>query len=171
MRNVKVIDVINAYEFDIKRLTLDKKNSNRTKLIQRDKYMLQFLRTLPENMLLSCEGTPSDEYKLNAGSITEMILKYHAKKDKEGRTLEKAGGLYDTKQGCINVEIKLSLNGSCYNTPIQENCLIYLVNRDGVYMVRKDEIDEIVHNKKLPYNEWENAHRIEWLSERMGFNK
>ena len=35
MRNVKVIDVINAYEFDIKRLTLDKKNSNRTNSLWR----------------------------------------------------------------------------------------------------------------------------------------
>ena len=56
MRKMKVIEVIEAYKFDIEMLRADKKNSNRSKLIQRDMLMLQFLSTVPENLYLSCEG-------------------------------------------------------------------------------------------------------------------
>ena len=74
MRKIKVIEVIEAYEFDIEMLRADKKNSNRSKLIQRDELMLQFLRTVPENLYLSCEGTATDSAKLNAGSLTVFFV-------------------------------------------------------------------------------------------------
>ena len=81
MRKIKVIEVIEAYEFDIEMLRADKKNSNRSKLIQRDELMLQFLRTVPKDLYLSCEGTATDSAKLNAGSLTECILNYHLAKE------------------------------------------------------------------------------------------
>lgn len=169
MKKIHVYEVKQAYEFDIEMLTADKKNSNRSKLIQRDRLMLQILDTLPDTLAISCEGTVSDSYKLNAGSLTECAIKYHMAKGALNE-VEKSGGRYDAKRGCIDVEIKLSVNGSCYNTPIKEKALIYLVNRDGVYMVKKDEIDEVAPKGKLPYTEWEGAKKIVYLSKALGFD-
>lgn len=169
MKKIHVYEVKQAYEFDIEMLTADKKNSNRSKLIQRDRLMLQILDTLPDTLAISCEGTVSDSYKLNAGSLTECAIKYHMAKGALNE-VEKSGGRYDAKRGCIDVEIKLSVNGSCYNTPIKEKALIYLVNRDGVYMIKKDEIDEVAPKGKLPYNEWEGAKKIVYLSKALGFD-
>lgn len=168
MRKIKVIEVIEAYEFDIEMLRADKKNSNRSKLIQRDELMLQFLRTVPENLYLSCEGTATDGAKLNAGSLTECILNYHLTKE-PCKEVAKAGGLYDTKRGCIDVEIKLSVNGSCYNSPIQDKTLVYLVNRDGVFYIRKSDIDTVAPKGKLPFKACEGLTMIKSLTEKMGF--
>lgn len=168
MRKIKVIEVIEAYEFDIEMLKADKKNSNRSKLIQRDKLMLQFLRTVPEDLYLSCEGTATDGAKLNAGSLTECILNYHREKEPV-KEVAKAGGLYDTKRGCIDVEIKLSVNGSCYNTPIQNKTLVYLVNRDGVFYIRKADIDTVAPKGKLPFKACEGLTMIKSLTKAMGF--
>lgn len=168
MYKVFVKDVIQAYEFDIEMLRADKKNSNRSKLIQRDELMLQFLHTLPLDLRLSCEGTPSDSFKLNAGSLTEMIVKYHLSKEPI-KEVEKSGGLYDAKRGCIDVEIKLSVNGSCYNTPIANPSLIYLVNRDGVFMVRKADIEEVAPKGKLPFKAHEKITLIKSLTKMLGY--
>ena len=168
MRKVKVIDIIEAYQFDIECLEQDKKNTNRTKLIQRDKLMLQFLATVPKTLYISAEGTPTDSAKVNAGSLTECIVKYHLAKA-DLKEVEKSGGLYDTKRGCIDVEIKLSVNGSCYNTPIKERALVYLVNRDGVFMIKADTVAEVLNGTKLPYKAVEGLTRIDYLSRAMGF--
>lgn len=170
MRKIQVTDIIKAYQSEINRLEKDTKNTNRTKLIQRDKLMLQFLATVPETLYISAEGTHKDSEKINAGSLTECIVKYHLKKA-DLKEVEKSGGLYDTKRGCIDVEIKLSVNGSCYNTPIAEPMLIYLVNREGVFMIRKCEIDDLAPNGKLPYKEWEGATHIKTLEKALGFIK
>lgn len=171
MKMFSVSEVIEAYEFDIEMLREDKKNSNRSKLIQRDMLMLQFLRTLPLDMCITAEATPTGYAKINAGSLTEIILNYHISKDKEKTYLEKSGGKYDAKRGCIGVEIKLSVNGSCYNTPIQERALVYLVNRDGVFMIKADMVDEVSNNKKLPFKYVEGLTEIAYLSRAMGYNK
>lgn len=169
MRKVKVIDVMEAYEFDIEMLRADKKNSNRSKLIQRDELILQMLHTLPLDLLLNCEGTPSDSLKLNAGSLVELIVKYHLAKDDTIKEIEKSGGLYDVKRGCIDVEIKLSVNGSCYNTPIKDKMLVYLVNRDGVFMIRKDDLDELAPKGKLPFKACEKMTLIKSLTKALGY--
>ena len=163
-----VKEIKKIYLDEILDLRDDKKNTNRTKLIQRNNLMVQFLNTVPNDLVIDAEGTPSNPDKVNAGSLTECILRYHMAKGTM-KEIAKSGGLCDAKRGCINVEIKLSINGSCYNSPIREKMLIYLVNRDGVYMVRVSEIDDLAPNGKLPYKEWENATRIDYLSEAMGF--
>ena len=168
MRKIQVTEVIEAYEFDIEMLRADKKNSNRSKLIQRDMLMLQFLRTVPKDLYISCEGTPTDGAKLNAGSLTECILNYHREKE-PCQEVAKAGGSYDTKRGCIDVEIKLSVNGSCYNTPIQNKMLVYLVNRDGVFYIKKTDIDTVAPKGKLPFKACEGLTMIKSLSKAMGF--
>ena len=169
MRKIRVSDAIQAYEFDIEMLQADKKNSNRSKLIQLERLMLQFLHTLPLDLYLNCEGTVTDAHKLNAGSLTELVVKYHLSKVPT-KEVEKSGGLYDVKRGCIDVEVKLSVNGSCYNTPIAEPMLVYLVNRDGVFMIKKADIPTVAPKGKLPFTAWEGATKIDWLSKRLGFD-
>lgn len=168
MYRITVKEVIEAYEADIEYLRNDKKNTNRTKLIQRNALMLQFLRTVPEDLRVSCEGTISNHYKLNAGSLTECIVNYHIAKA-DLKEVSKNGGMFDAKRGCIDVEVKLSVNGSCYNTPIQRPTLIYLVNRDGVFMVRKADIETLAPKGKLPYNKWEGAKMVKFLTKALGY--
>ena len=168
MKKITVIDVIKAYEEDIQVLREDKTNTNRSKLIQRDLLMLQFLRTLPENLILNGEGTPLDPYKINAGTLTEMVINYHLEKEPINE-ISKNGGVYDAKRGCINVEIKLSINGSCYNTPIKRPALIYLVNRDGVFMIRKDDIEDIAPKGKLPFKACDKLTMIKSLTKALGY--
>lgn len=163
-----VKEIKKAYKEEILNLRDDKKNSNRSKLIQRNTLMLQFLATVPNDLVIDAECTPTNPDKVNAGSLAECILRYHMTKE-QMHEIAKSGGLCDAKRGCINVEIKLSVNGSCYNTPIREKCLIYLINRDGVYMVRVSEIDDLAPKGKLPFTEWEDATRIEYLSQAMGY--
>lgn len=169
MKMFTVSEIIEAYEFDIEMLREDKKNSNRSKLIQRDNLMLQFLATLPLDMCITAEATPTGYAKINAGSLTEIILNYHISKDKEKTYLEKSGGKYDAKRGCIGVEIKLSVNGSCYNSPIQDKMLVYLVNRDGVFYIRKADIDTVAPKGKLPFKACEGLTMIKSLTKAMGF--
>ena len=170
MTKVLVKDIIQAYEFDIEVRSADKKDTNRTKMVQRDRLMLQFLRTVPENLRISCEGTPSDPSKLNAGSLTECIINYHLAKA-DIKEISKNGGKFDAKRGCIDVEIKLSVNQSCYNTKIKSPSLIYLVNRDGVFMVRKAEIETLIdHKGRLPYDKWEGAKMVKFLTKALGYD-
>lgn len=169
MRKIKVIEVMEAYEEDIEILREDKKNSNRSKLIQRDMLMLQFLHTVPADMYISCEGTFTGAAKLNAGSLTECILRYHMEGDPEVKTISKSGGLFDAKRGCVDVEIKLSVNGSCYNTPIQEPMLVYLVNREGVFYIKKTDIEAVAPKGKLPFKSCEGLTMIKSLTKKMGY--
>lgn len=169
MRKFKITEIMEAYKEDIEILREDRKNSNRSKLIQRDMLMLQFLRTVPTDMCISCEGTFTGAAKLNAGSLTECILRYHMEGDPEVKTLVKSGGLYDAKRGCVDVEIKLSVNGSCYNTPIQEPTLVYLVNRDGVFYIKKADIDTVAPKGKLPFKSCEGLAMIKSLTKKMGY--
>jgi hypothetical protein len=171
-----VATAISAYEFDIEMLRADKKNSNRTKLIQRDALMLQFLRTMPADLVLGCEGTPYDNEKPNAGSLAEIALRYHFANNEEVRAMEKSGGDADMRyKNGRGIEIKLSVNGSCYNTPVREIMTVYLINRDGVYIVPKTALEAMLEDsKKLPQTadkalEYEGVKLHKTLTKALGF--
>jgi hypothetical protein len=72
------------------------------------------------------------------------------------------------------IEIKLSLNGSCYNTPIHQPMRIYLANRDGVYIIEKKDIDEVIatygKSGHLPFTKYEGAKLHKTLSRALGYN-
>jgi hypothetical protein len=89
--------------------------------------------------------------------------------DPEIKTISKSGGLFDAKPGFVDVEIKLSVNGSCYNTPIQEPMLVYLVNREGVFYIKKTDIEEIAPKGKLPFKSCEGLTMIKSLTKKMGY--
>ncbi len=172
-----VSDVIAAYTEDMTAVLENKKDSNRTKKAQRDRIIIQMLRTLPEDMLLSCEGTAIDPAKLNAGSVAEIALRFHFTHCPEDTVImEKSGGVVDLsyKNG-RGVEVKLCLNGSCYNTPIMQPMTVYLITPSGVFFIPKKPLEEMLEiSSKLPYKEdvlleYEGVRKLKTLSKALGF--
>jgi hypothetical protein len=145
-----VREVITAYLDDATAVLECKTDSNRTKKAQRDRLMVQFLRTLPEEIGLACSGTAIDPAKLNAGLLAEMVLAYHYNGKPSVKVLAPSGGLLDlvTAEG-EEVEIKLSINGVCYNTPVARPSRVWLVNRDGVYSIPSEVVAIMTATKKV----------------------
>ena len=172
-----VTDVIAAYTEDMTAVLENKKDSNRTKKAQRDRIIIQMLNTLPADMLLSCEGTAIDPAKLNAGSVAEIALRFHfAHCSEDTAIMEKSGGVADMsyKNG-RGVEIKLCLNGSCYNTPVARPMTVYLITPSGVFFIPKKPLEEMLEvSSKLPYKEdvlleYEGVRKLKTLSKALGF--
>jgi hypothetical protein len=134
-----------------------KTNSNYTKKACRYRMMLQFLSVLPLDFVIECECASDDNPdEPNAGSLLEIAMHYHYEKDPELMQLAKSGGLMDIRmKNGRGIEIKLSLDGMTYNTRIREPMRIYLANRDGVYIIEKNDIEYIIqtYGKQghLPY--------------------
>ena len=134
-----------------------KSNSNYTKKRTRYTIMLQLLRTLPDNFIIDCEPASKDNPdEPNAGSLLEIATTFHYKHDSDLMELTKSGGTADiTMKNGRGIEIKLSLDGMTYNTPIHEPMRVYLANRDGVYIIEKKDIDYIIEtygkSGHLPY--------------------
>lgn len=145
-----VREVITAYLEDAEAVLECKTDSNRTKKAQRDHLVVQMLRTLPEEMGLACSGTAIDPAKLNAGLLAEMVLAYHYNGKPSAKVLAPSGGLLDlvTAEG-EEVEIKLSINGVCYNTPVARPSRVWLVNRDGVYSIPTEVVAIMTATKKV----------------------
>lgn len=152
------------------------KNTNYSKQIQRYEYLRQFVRTLPENFVIDCEYCSrknSDEP--NAGALLEIVMAYHYNKNPEVMEGTKSAGTFDLKmKNGRGIEVKLSLNGSCYNTPITTPVRVYLANRDGVYIIEKNEIDAVIEeygkSGNLPYTAYKNAKLHKGLSRALGYN-
>ena len=175
-------EAIKGYEENAKELRLNlnekyrskdsKKNDKR--LLQRDELMLQLLRSIPESVTLSGAVTASSKEKLNAGVLAEMIFNYHHKSTKNER-LAVAGGDYDGLNGCISYEVKLCVNGSCYNTALKEPKTVYLVTGEGVYFIPKAVSMQMVNAKGIfPYNAdkilaFEGVRLVKSVSIKMGF--
>lgn len=134
-----------------------KTNSNYTKKRTRYTIMLQLLRTLPNDFIIDCEiASDKNADEPNAGSLLEIAMRYAYGKNPELMELAKSGGTSDiTMKNGRGIEIKLSLDGMTYNTPIHEPMRIYLANRDGVYIIEKKDIDYIIStygkSGHLPY--------------------
>lgn len=150
-----------------------KKNDKR--LLERDYLMLQLLASIPKDVTLSGFGTMTDKNKMNAGHIAEMVLNYHHKREKIKR-LALAGGCYDGLNGCISYEVKLCVNGSCYNTKLESANSVYLVTADGVFFIPKAQSMSMVNaSGKFPYQKekilaFEGVRLVKSLSIAMGFD-
>lgn len=131
--------------------------SNYTKKMCRYAMLLQFINILPDDFVIDCESASKDNFdEPNAGSLLEIVMRYVYGKNPEIMELAKSGGTSDiTMKNGRGIEIKLSLDGMTYNTPIHEPMRIYLANRDGVYIIEKKDIDYIIltYGKQghLPY--------------------
>lgn len=152
-------EAIKGYEENAKEMRLNLNDKYRSKdskkndkrFLQRDLLMLQLLRTLPESATLSGAVTATSKAKMNAGAVAEMVFNYHHRSVKNER-LAIAGGDYDGMNGCISYEVKLCVNGSCYNTPLLEEKTVYLITADGVFFIPKAQSMAMVNAKgAFPY--------------------
>lgn len=172
-----VAEVIAAYTEDMTAVLENKKDSNRTKKAQRDRIIIQMLRTLPPKMKMSASGTFIDPAKLNAGEVAEIAVKYHFEHcSATTKVLAKDGGVADLyRKNGSGIEVKLCLNGSCYNTPIQRAMTVYLVTPTGVFFIPKKPLAEMLEvSSKLPYKEdtlleYEGVRKLKTLSQALGF--
>jgi hypothetical protein len=148
-----ITDKLNYWE---KRIT----NSNYTKKRTRYTIMLQLLRTLPDDFVIDCEpASTNNPDEPNAGSLLEIAMHYAYAKDPDIMELAKSAGAADiTMKNGRGIEIKLSLDGMTYNTPLHEPMRVYLANRDGVYIIEKKDIDYIIatygKSGHLPYKHY-----------------
>jgi hypothetical protein len=170
-------DLIVTYTAKIDRAYASKlKNSNYKKEAQRYEFLLQFAKTLPLDFVIDCEiASSKNPDEPNAGSFTEIVTTYHYKHNPEIMEAAKSGGTADiTMLNGRGIEIKLSLNGSCYNTPVHTPMRVYLINRDGVYIIEKKDIDEVIEaygkSGHLPFTKWEGARLHKTLSRALGYN-
>jgi hypothetical protein len=86
-------------------------------------------------------------------------MHYAYAKDPDIMELAKSAGAADiTMKNGRGIEIKLSLDGMTYNTPLHEPMRVYLANRDGVYIIEKKDIDYIIatygKSGHLPYKHY-----------------
>lgn len=138
-------------------------NSNYSKKMARYAMLLQFINTLPDDFVIDCEiCSAKNPDEPNAGSLLEIVMHYAYEKNPELMEMSKSGGTADiTMKNGRGIEIKLSLDGMTYNTPIGEPMKIYLANRDGVYMIEKKDIDYIIDTYgtqgHLPYRHHDDA--------------
>lgn len=175
-------EAIRGYESNAKELQLNLNDKYRSKdnkkndkrLLQRDLLMLQFLHTIPESATLSGAITASSKEKMNAGALAEMVFNYHHKSTKSER-LAISGGDYDGLNGCISYEVKLCVNGSCYNTALKEAKSTYLITADGVFFIPKAVSMAMVNAKGIfPYKKdiilsFEGVRLVKSVSVKMGF--
>ena len=174
-----VKQVINAYQEDLTAVLENKSDSNRTKKAQRDRVLIQILNTLPQKLKLSANGTAIDPQKLNAGEVVEIAVRYHFDKAVQtAKTLSVMGGQADLlRQNGSGIEVKLCLNGCCYNTPVKRLMTVYLVTSTGVYLIPKKPLTEMLENSaKLPYKEealleYDGVRKLKALSLALGFTE
>ena len=140
-----------------------KGNTNYTKKRTRYAMMLQLLRTLPDSFIIDCECASRDNPdEPNAGSLVEIVVHYHYSKNPSLFEMAKSASMADIymKNG-RGIEVKLSLDGMTYNTRINNPMRIYLVNRDGVYIIEKKDIEYIIstYGKQghLPYTHFDDS--------------
>lgn len=132
-------------------------NSNYTKKVCRYSMLLQYVSILPTDFVIDCEiASSKNPDEPNAGSLLEIVMRYAYGKNPEIMEIAKSGGTADiTMKNGRGIEIKLSLDGMTYNTPIHEPMRIYLANRDGVYVIEKKDIEYIIitygKSGHLPY--------------------
>ena len=136
------------------------------------------LCALDGDTVLSVENCRGDEdireFALtNAGSVVECIVK--AVLDK-GRNTEYAKAWKDddadAMNGCVVWEVKFSGDSHYKATPAQGNRATLLINRDGVSLIRKNEVASATDSKgRLParglFGNRENP-MVLWLAEMLG---
>lgn len=157
-----VSDIMSLYEDEIRRLEYNNLNrvgnrSNNNGGLHKCRYAIYLLCSLNPDTILTVEGCWGDmqirDFCLtNSGSIVEAIIKAildhesNAEYMKAWRTAEA-----DTVNGCMEWEIKASLDSHYKATPATGNRVTVLVNRSGVSIIRKKDVAECVDSKgRLP---------------------
>lgn len=178
-----VAEIAGLFEGEIERLKYNNlhrigNRSNNNGGLHKCNYMLYLLSALNESTVLTVEGCRGDmvirDFCLtNAGSVVEAIVKAildhesNAEYAKAWTTAEA-----DTINGCMEWEIKASLDSHYKATPATGNRVTVLINRSGVSVIRKKDVAECVDSKgRLPASGLfgkRNNFMIEYLEKALG---
>ena len=161
MLEVTVKELKEVFASDIEIVLANKKDTNRTKTAQRNRLAIQFLNALPDDFIIVGDRVPTDFLRLNFGSMTEIIIRalYALEKNPAIRRMTKSSDDFDITIGGKKYEIKTCINGSYYNTKVNNDRGIILVASDGVYYLPKDIKDSYInHRGLLPYKNVEAKH-------------
>lgn len=178
-----VAEIAGLFEGEIERLKYNNlhrigNRSNNNGGLHKCNYMLYLLSALNESTVLTVEGCRGDmvirDFCLtNAGSVVEAIVKAildhesNAEYAKAWTTAEA-----DTMNGCMEWEIKASLDSHYKATPATGNRVTVLINRSGVSVIRKKDVAECVDSKgRLPASGLfgkRNNFMIEYLEKALG---
>lgn len=157
-----VSDIMSLYEDEIRRLEYNNLNrignrSNNNGGLHKCRYAIYLLCSLNPDTLLTVEGCWGDmqirDFCLtNSGSIVEAIVKAILDHESnEEYTKAWATAEADTINGCMEWEIKASLDSHYKATPATGNRVTVLINRSGVSVIRKKDVAECVDSKgRLP---------------------
>lgn len=157
-----VAEIAGLFEDEIERLKYNNlhrigNRSNNNGGLHKCNYMLYLLSALNGDTVITVEGCRGDmvirDFCLcNAGSVVEAIVK--AILDHESNAeYAKAWSIAeaDTINGCMEWEIKASLDSHFKATPATGNRVTVLINRSGVSVIRKKDVAECVDSKgRLP---------------------
>lgn len=161
-------------EREIKECRFVRYSSNSAKQVSKMKTCLRFLDSIPESVSLTVkpcnDRTCKRDFELfNAGDLVECIVKYHLHGRKWSEVYTAMPGREDTTQGVISYEIKAGIESNSKPTPSQNANATILINRRGVFVIKKADLDEYVDDAgRLPTNA-ECGKPIEWLMERLGY--
>lgn len=157
-----VSDIMSLYEDEIRRLEYNNLNrignrSNNNGGLHKCRYAIYLLCSLNPDTVLTVEGCWGDmqirDFCLtNSGSIVEAIIKAildHESNEEYVKAWATAEA--DTINGCMEWEIKASLDSHYKATPATGNRVTVLINRSGVSIIRKKDVAECVDSKgRLP---------------------
>lgn len=158
----KVSEIEGLFEDEIKRLKYNNLNrignrSNNNGGLHKCAYMLYLLSALNEDTVITVEGCRGDmqirDFCLcNSGSVVEAIIKAILDHESNAEYMKAwSTAEADTVNGCMEWEIKASLDSHYKATPATGNRVTVLVNRSGVSIIRKKDVAECVDSKgRLP---------------------
>ena len=131
--------------------------SNNNAQIKKCDFVQYLLDSLPDNVVLEIENCRGDneirDFALaNAGSVVECIVKAHLDRARNGEyTKAWQDDDADAVNGCIAWEVKASLEAHYLATPAKGNKATLLINRDGVSLIKKADVQSIVNGRgRLP---------------------
>lgn len=157
-----VSEIENLFEAEIKRLKYNNLNrignrSNNNGGLHKCNYMLYLLSALNSDTIIAVEGCRGDmqirDFCLtNSGSVVEAIVKAILDRERNAEYVKAwTTAEADTVNGCMEWEIKASLDSHYKATPATGNRITVLVNRSGVSIIRKKDVAECVDSKgRLP---------------------
>ena len=160
--NMKASEVQECYATEMARLqecNLRKigNRSNNNGGIHKCAYMLYLLDSVPAETVLTVENCRGDMdirdfYLTNAGSIVECLVKAildHSEKTEYAKAWLSADS--DAVNGCMEWEVKASLDSHYKATPATGNRVTVLINRSGVSVIRKADVQACVDSHgRLP---------------------
>lgn len=157
-----VSEVEDLFEAEIKRLKYNNLNrignrSNNNGGLHKCNYMLYLLSALNADTVITVEGCRGDmeirDFCLcNSGSVVEAIIKAILDHESNAEYIKAwSTAEADTVNGCMEWEIKASLDSHYKATPATGNRVTVLINRSGVSVIRKKDVAECVDSKgRLP---------------------